>query len=130
MAIRFQADDRNLSAADFLSLAQRVWPGRYDVARTQEALRRTLNVTAWDEELLVGCIRILSDGYFWGTMPEIMVDPGYQRSGIGRQLMEIAWDISPTGLYFGVRPGNEVFFEKLGYEKGLTAYMKRKPRPG
>jgi ribosomal protein S18 acetylase RimI-like enzyme len=129
MNIRFKIDDRDLPAALFLDLAQRVWPGNYDAELAQQALDRTLNISAWDNEYLVGCVRILSDGYFFGTIPEILVDPKYQGMRIGRQLMELAWDQSPTSLFFGVQPGKEEFFEKLGYERSMASYVKRKPRP-
>ena len=36
--------------------------------------------------------------------------------------------ISPSSLTFGVQPGKEVFFERLGYEKGLRSYQKKKDR--
>src|SRR5687767_3197714 len=98
MKIHFKIDDRDLPATLFLGLAQRVWPRKYDTQLAQWALERTLNITAWDGENLVGCVRILSDGYFFGTIPEILVDPAHQRTGIGRQLMELAWEHSPTSL--------------------------------
>lgn len=129
MKIHFKIDDRGLTATLFLGLAQRVWPRNYDSELAQLALEHTLNITAWDDGNLVGCVRILSDGYFFGTIPEILVDPVYQRKGIGRQLMELAWEHSPTSLFLGAQPGNEEFFEKLGYERSMAAYVKRKPRP-
>jgi ribosomal protein S18 acetylase RimI-like enzyme len=130
MGIQYRVDDRDLDATAFLDLAQRVWPGTYNAEHTQAALQRTFNITAWDGERLVGSVRILSDGYFFGTIPEILVDPAYQRQGIGRRLMELAWERAPTSLFFGVQPGNEGFFEKLGFERSLTSYARRKPRPG
>ena len=129
MKIDFKIDDGNLPATLFLGLAQRVWPRNYDTELVRLALERTFNITAWDGKNLVGCVRILSDGYFFGTIPEILVDPAYQRKGIGRQLMELAWQYSPTSLFFGAQPGNEEFFEKLGCERSMTSYVKRKPRP-
>ena len=129
MEIHFRVDDRALAASIFLNLAQRVWPRNYNVVRAQEALDRTLNITAWDGDYLVGCVRILTDGYFFGTIPEILVDPAYQGRAIGRQLMELAWENSPTSLFFGAQPGNEPFFEKLGYERSIISFVKRKPRP-
>ena len=128
MDIHFKTDDRHLAASIFLNLAQRVWPRSYNTELAQQALGRTLNITAWDADCLVGCVRILTDGYFFGTIPEILVDPAYQGKGIGRQLMELAWENSPTSLFFGAQPGNEVFFEKLGYERSMISYVKRKPR--
>jgi ribosomal protein S18 acetylase RimI-like enzyme len=91
-SIHFRVDDRALSTATFLNLVNPVWPGNYDSERTEQALLRTLNITAWAEDKLVGTVRVLSDGYFFGTIPEILVDPAYQRRGIGRRLMDLAWE--------------------------------------
>ena len=91
-------------------------------------MQKTINLTAWDEKHLVGCARILTDGYFFGTIPEIFVLPHYQGKGIGKQLMELVWEISPTSLYFGAQPGKEEFFEKLGYKKSIQSFQKRKER--
>jgi len=54
------------------------------------ALTRTTNIGAWDNDRLVGAVRVLTDGYFVATVPEILVDPDYQRRGIGRELMSRA----------------------------------------
>lgn len=128
MSLYFRAPDPELAATDFLALAQRVWPDDYEPKAVQDALRHTINITAWADHHLIGCARILTDGYFFGTIPEIMVDPAYQGQGIGRRLMELAWEHSPTGLFFGAQPGNEGFFEKLGYERSFVSYARRKPR--
>lgn len=128
MKIKYDSGRRELKATSFISLANRVWPGSYDVDRVEVALKKTIKITAWHNEILVGCVRILTDGYFFSTITEILIDPEYQRKGIGTQLMELAWEHSPSSLSFGVQPGNEVFFEKLGFEKGLTTYQKKKKR--
>jgi GNAT superfamily N-acetyltransferase len=123
------AEEPQLPADDFLGLAQRVWPGEYAPEAMQAALGRTINLTARVEGDLIGCVRILTDGYLFGTIPEILVSPEYQGQGVGRALMERAWERSPTGLFFGAQPGNEPFFEKLGYAPGMASYSRRKPRP-
>ena len=123
------AEEPGVTAADFLGLAQRVWPGDYASDAAQAALGRTINLTARADGRLIGCVRLLTDGYFFGTVPEILVDPDYQGQGIGRALMERAWERSPTSLFLGAQPGNEPFFEKLGYQRSMAAYARRKPRP-
>lgn len=120
--------EEGLDAQEFIELAQRVWPRAYDLERTQEALRKTINVTARHNGALVGCVRVLSDGYYFGTVPEIMVHPEVRGQGIGRRLMTMAWDHSPTSLFFGARAGNEGFFEKLGFQRGMTSFARKKPR--
>jgi GNAT superfamily N-acetyltransferase len=127
--INYTNDDTSLTVDQFLALADRVWPGDYDRQMTAEAIERTINIAAWDGARLIGCVRLLTDGYFFGCVTEILVDPDYQGRGIGRELMERAWETSPTGIFLGAQPGKEEFFEKLGYEPSLNAYQKRKPRP-
>jgi ribosomal protein S18 acetylase RimI-like enzyme len=127
--ITFRGDDHHLSATDFLGLVQQVWPGMYNAASIDAALQRTINITAWDSTGLIGCVRILTDGYLFGTITEILVVPHYQGRGIGRHLMDLAWERSPTSLFLGAQPEKEGFFEKLGFEPSLNAYHKRKPRP-
>ncbi|MBD7963559.1 GNAT family N-acetyltransferase [Fictibacillus sp. Sa2CUA10] len=121
-------DDQELCVSKFLSLVNAVWPGEYHEQFTKEALQKTLNITAWDHEKLVGCVRILTDGYFFGTITEILVSPGYQEKKIGKHLMELAFEHSPTSLFIGAQPGKEQFFEKLGYTKSIQSYQKKKQR--
>ena len=63
--MEYRFDDRALHAEEFLRFVNRVWPGDYDPARTEEALGRTIHLTARDNGTLVGCLRILTDGYFF-----------------------------------------------------------------
>jgi predicted GNAT family N-acyltransferase len=126
--IKYVTNDNSLSAEVFLSLVNGVWPGEYNEQFTREALQKTINVTAWQNDSLIGCVRILTDGYFFGTISEILVLPEYQKKGIGKRLMEIAWEASPTSLFFGAQPGKEPFFEKFGFTKGIQSYQKKKER--
>ena len=131
LAVRVDyAEEPDLGADEFLRLAQAVWHRDYSGQAANAALRATINITARVRGELVGSVRILTDGYFLGTIPEIMVHPDHRRRGIGRRLMELAWERSPTGLYFGAQPGNEPFFERLGYQRSMTSFARRKPRPG
>jgi GNAT superfamily N-acetyltransferase len=87
-------------------------------------LEKTINIGAWVGDRLVGSVRVLSDGYFFNTVPELMVDPDYQRRGIGRELMHRALDLSPGGrLFFGAQPGNEEFFERAGFKRGPVGFV-------
>lgn len=79
--MEYRFDDRALHAEEFLRFVNRVWPGDYDPARTEEALVRTICLTARDNGTLVGCLRILTDGYFFGTITELLVLPGIPAPG-------------------------------------------------
>ncbi|MGA4721076.1 GNAT family N-acetyltransferase [Fictibacillus nanhaiensis] len=126
--ITYSLDNHDLCVSSFLSLVNTVWPGEYHEQFTKEALQKTMNITAWDEEELVGCVRILTDGYFFGTITEILVSPDYQRNNIGKHLMELAFEHSPTSLFIGAQPGKELFFEKSGYTKSIQSFQKKKQR--
>ena len=122
----YRVDDKKLKASVFLSFVNQVWPGDYDIERTQNALSKTLNITAYDNKMLVGCLRILSDGYFFGTITELLVLPEYQKKGVGSKLLQLAKTNTPTILYFGSQPGVESFYEKNGCQKSLQSYMIEK----
>ena len=121
--MEYQIDDKQLDASVFLSLVNQVWPNDYDVKQTEEALAATMNITAYDGEKLVGCLRILTDGYFFGTITELLILPAYQKQGIGSRLIQLAREYAPTIVYFGSQPGVEAFYEKNGCQKSLQSYM-------
>jgi len=113
---------------DFLTLAQRVWPREYSPTDAAAALARTINIGAWDGNRLVGSVRVLTDGYFFATIPEILVDPRYQRRGIGRRLMDLALERAPRGkMAFGAQPESVEFFERIGCRRALTGFVAQRP---
>ena len=126
--ISYKVNDQGLNASTFIAFAIKVWPGDYNADKTQTALSKTLNITAYDDELLVGCLRILSDGYYFGTITELLVLPEYQKQGIGSKLLQLAKENTPTMLYFGAQPGIETFYEKNGCQQGLQSYTIKKRR--
>lgn len=125
-SIRFSHE--GVTAADFVSLAARATGSAdYDSSRISEALGNTTNIGAWEDDELVGVIRVLSDGYLFATVPEILVDPAHRRHGIGRTLMNLALDASPTGIvFFGSPPDSVGFFERLGCQRAPSGYVLRR----
>lgn len=128
--MEYKVNDQGLKADVFIPFVNKVWKGQYDIEKTESALSKTLNITAYDADMLVGCLRILTDGYFFGTITELLVLPEYQNHGIGSKLLQLARAASPTMLYFGAQPGVELFYEKNGCEKSLQSYMIEKDNSG
>ena len=77
-------------------------------------------MTAHDGKRLVGCLRILTDGYFFGTITELLVLPECQKQGVGSSLLELAKENTPTMLYFGAQPGVESFYEKMAVKEACN----------
>ena len=121
--MEYRIDDRSLEAGAFLAFVNQVWPGEYSPEKTRAALERTINLTAYDGKKLVGCLRLLTDGCFFGTITELLVLPEYQGRGIGSRLLRLAREHSPTMLYFGAQPGLEGFYEKNGCRRSLQSYQ-------
>jgi GNAT superfamily N-acetyltransferase len=126
VAIEYRTGEAAVTVDAFLALAQRIWPRDYDRGRTAAALDRTINIGAWSGDQLVGVVRVLTDGYFFSTVPEIMVDPAFRKKGIGRTLLRRALETAPGGtLFLGAQPGNETFFEQAGFRRGPAGYVGR-----
>jgi ribosomal protein S18 acetylase RimI-like enzyme len=127
MSVEYKIGEAALSVEAFIALARRIWQREYDAQKTADALKSTINVGAWSGDRLVGSVRVLSDGYFFSTVPEVMVDPEFRRHGIGRELLRRALDATPGGvLSLGAQPGNERFFELSGFRRGPTGYVGRR----
>jgi GNAT superfamily N-acetyltransferase len=127
MTVEYRTGADALPVDAFIRLARRIWNRDYDVSLTGAALRATINVGAWSGDRLVGAVRVLSDGYFFSTVPEVMVDPEFRRHGVGLELMRRALELAPGGaLYLGAQPGNEPFFERAGFRRGPTGYVGRR----
>ena len=126
--MEYRIDDRELDAGAFIAFVNQVWPGNYDEDKTSAALSKTMNITAYDGGKLAGCLRILSDGYYFGTITELLVLPAYQHKGIGSRLLQLAKENTPTMLYFGSQPDAERFYEKNGCSKGFQSFTIDKKR--
>jgi GNAT superfamily N-acetyltransferase len=116
-AIRYA---QGFDAQQFSDLLERSALEAPDLARLRQALMLTTNVGAWDGPRLVGALRVLSDGYEWSVVTDIVVDPAYRRQGIGRALMQRA-AAQARGKFAVARipPGTEGFFRRLD---ALPAY--------
>jgi GNAT superfamily N-acetyltransferase len=124
--LRFETGDISIEA--YTALSKRFGETTYDHARAAAALRQSTNVSAWDGERLVGIARVVSDGYFFAALAEILVDPALQRRGLGRELLNRAFERTPRGvLFIGAPFGNSAFFDAIGCERGTTGFTMRRP---
>jgi GNAT superfamily N-acetyltransferase len=121
---------RRITAEEFIALSKACGWGvkrDYDLQLVKEALSLTTNfVVRGDRDEVIGCGRVLSDGMFVSTIPDLFVHPDHQKQGIGREIMEaIKYEFANTSIYFGAQPEVEGFYEKLGFERGLALFQGR-----
>ena len=120
-----------VTVSDYLALLHLASSEEHDAGRAAPAFERTTNIGAWDDGVLVGVARVLTDGYFYAALADIVVHPGHQRRGVGRELLNRAYDTTPRGtLFVNARQGSAAFFEHVGCERGTPGFvMRRACRP-
>jgi GNAT superfamily N-acetyltransferase len=124
----FTVEINTLSADEFIRLSKAVGWGtdrQYDMLKVQQALKlSSLTVVVRDHnQKAIGCGRAFSDDLLMTFIPDIFVDPQVSRQGIGQIIVEKIKEIyGHTNFFFGAKPGNELFFEKLGFKKSMQSY--------
>ena len=90
-----------------------------------------LTVTAWDEDLLVGIARTLTDFSYVGYLSDLAVRQSHQKMGIGTQL------IVKTRERMGLRsmlvllaaPNAAEYYPKIGFRRHNSAWVLRATDP-
>lgn len=118
-----------LRGESFLEVIEAVgWADKdkWSFSQVETALSNvTAHYTAWSEGTLIGIVRVMSDGLIFTCIPEILIVPKFQSQGIGTKLMKmVIEDFGETIIFLGAQPGNNIFFEKLGFKKGPQSYEK------
>ena len=117
-AITF-SEKRNLDPAKLVRLYQQApWSKGRTIEDAREMSRHTdVVVTAWDGDLLIGFGRVLTDYVYRATIWDVIVDKGYQRQGIGADIVQRILShprLKKVELFWLCTrmPG---FYEKLGF---------------
>ncbi len=92
--------------------------------QTRACLDNSLYVTvAYDGDKAVGSARIIGDGGYMYLIADVMVIPEYQKTGIGRHMLDeiIKWfeNLAKDGRCIMINlmatPGNEEFYKRFGF---------------
>jgi len=85
-----------------------------------------LNVTAWDEELLVGISRALTDFSYATYLSDLAVRVSHQRRGIGQELMRRTQSAAPQAtLILLAAPAAERYYPHVGFTHHPQAWLLR-----
>lgn len=81
-------------------------------------INSTIVISAWDNDLLVGCARVLSDLMFRSVIYDLAVLPEYQGIGIGKELVRICREQVPNSEWLvGTTTEKASFYEHIGFNE-------------
>jgi predicted N-acetyltransferase YhbS len=83
-----------------------------------------LVITAWDGDTLVGVARSVTDWCWSCYLADLAVQPGYQKEGIGRQLIELTREKAgeQTMILLLSVPDAMTYYPKVGFIKEDRAF--------
>lgn len=89
-----------------------------------------LVVSAWDQEKLVGVARALTDFSYCCYLSDLAVDHDYQKSGIGKKLIDMVKEaISEEASFILLAaPSAMEYYPKVGFDKIENGYIIRRMR--
>lgn len=84
-----------------------------------------LVITAWDDALLVGIARSLTDFGYVAYLSDLAVDARFQRQGIGKRLVaETRARLDPEcKIVLLAAPDANAYYPKLGFEHNPRAWV-------
>ncbi|WP_373048691.1 GNAT family N-acetyltransferase [Vulgatibacter sp.] len=119
--IEFSHDKDAIPLADLVQLFARGANWKMPLAQDdwRDLLRHSpLVVTAWKDEQLVGFARLLTDFVRYANFYDVVVDPSFQRQGIGSQLVQRLLDHPRVArvrtVWLGTAEGHG-FYERFGF---------------
>lgn len=126
--------ERTITAEQLASVFERSGINRptADLPRLGRMLAgANLLVTAWDGDKLVGVARSLTDFSFCCYLSDLAVDRDYQKSGIGRRLIDLTHTrIGPDAmLLLLAAPSAMAYYPKVGFDTLSNAFMINRVTP-
>ncbi len=84
-----------------------------------------LLVTAWDESLLVGIARSVTDFHYACYLSDLAVDKEYQKEGIGKELQRATQrELGPhCKLILIAAPQAQDYYKHIGYTKSTRCWV-------
>ena len=82
-------------------------------------------VFLYDEDKLIGCCRLLSDGVYQGAIYDVAIDEQYRGAGLGTKLVkELIVNLENINILLYASPGKESFYNSLGFSCAKTGMVK------
>ena len=122
--------NKTITATEFIDVLKRSTLAERrpvdDVERIQTMLDHgNVLITAWDNDLLVGVSRALTDYAFCTYLSDLAVDESYQHQGIGKTLIDQTHETAglKTALILLAAPKAAAYYPKVGMEQFENCFI-------
>lgn len=86
-------------------------------------LHSTFVFSAWVDQRLVGCVRVLSDLHFRSIIYDLAVLPEYQNRGIGKELVRKCRNECAASEWLVQTDMAKGFYEKIGFRENTDHFL-------
>jgi GNAT superfamily N-acetyltransferase len=128
--------DKTITAAEFVDVLRRSTLAErrpVDDPNCIEAMLRHADLlcTAWEGVKLVGVARSVTDFEYCCYLSDLAVDEAYQKSGIGKQLIQLTKSrLGPrANLILLAAPKAEDYYPKIGFDAHRSAWILPPAKP-
>lgn len=126
------SSSRSIDATQFIDLLQRSTLAERRPVDERDRIDKMLKhgnilITAWDNDLLVGVSRALSDFAFCCYLSDLAVDEKYQHQGIGKELIRLTHEVfgKQGTLILLAAPKAAEYYPKIGMERFTDCFLIR-----
>lgn len=124
-----------ITAEQFIDLLNRSTLGERRPVNEPERIQKMLDhgnvlITAWQNELLVGISRALTDFSFCCYLSDLAVDQQFQHKGIGKKLIDLTHEVSgeQTMLLLLAAPAARDYYPKVNMERFEHCFVRHRKR--
>lgn len=87
-------------------------------------INSTLVISAWEDDHLIGAVRVLSDKIFRSVIYDLVVEPGFQSHGIGRELLKRCIEHFPDSEWLvGTTEKVSSYYERMGFRINNEVFL-------
>lgn len=86
-------------------------------------MNSTIVISAWVDDKLVGCVRVLSDRIFRSIIYDLAVMPDFQNQGIGKELIRRCREYFPDSEWLVETETAAGFYEKIGFKSNEDVFL-------
>lgn len=135
MSINYDEIKKDLPCEQLLNLFMSAGWCKGEITQEQKEnfnigfINSTLVVSAWEDNCLVGAVRVISDKIFRSVIYDLVVIPEYQNKGIGKELVRRCILKYPNSEWL-VQSTKEIYnyYEKLGFKIKEDVFLTKQSK--